>query len=298
MARRLPPLNALRAFEAAARHLSFTKAADELYVTQAAVSHQIKSLEEALGLKLFRRLNRALLLTEEGQTYLPSVRSALDTLAVATERLTRQDETGRLTVSAIPSFASLWLVPRLSRFREQNPDIDIRLDANEHLVDFDAGDVDVAIRYGRGNYPGLVSERFMNEDLFPVCAPSLLKGPHPLREPGDLRHHTLLHDDMRMDWRMWCMAAGVDDIDVTRGPTFNASDMVIRAAIDGQGVALGRSALALDALADGRLVKPFDVALESDFAYYVVCPETDVDRPKVQAFWDWVFAEVGRDGSD
>ena len=226
---------------------------------------------------------------------MPPVRSALEMLATATERLTRQDETGRLTVSAIPSFASLWLVPRLSRFRERNPDIDVRLDANENIIDFDAGDVDIAIRYGRGDYPGLVSERFMTEDLFPVCAPRLLEGAHPLRKPSDLRFHTLLHDDMRMDWRMWCMAAGVEDIDVNRGPTFNASDMVIRAAIDGQGVALGRSALALDALADGRLVRPFDVALESDFAYYVVCPEADVDRAKVRAFRDWVFSEVERD---
>jgi len=294
MARRLPPLNALRSFEAAARHLSFTKAANELNVTQAAVSHQIKGLEEALGVKLFRRLNRALLLTEPGQSYLPAVRDALDTLAAATERITRHDETGILTVSALPSLASIWLVPRLNRFLEANPDIQVRLDASEQLVDFGNGDVDVGSRYGRGDYPGLHTERLMTEDIFPVCAPSLPRPDRPLARPEDLKHHTLLHDDLRLDWRMWLMAAGVDGVDPTRGLTFNASDMVIRAAIEGQGVALGRSALAADALADGSLIKPFDVILPADFAYYVVCAEADVDRPKVRAFRDWLFSDVAR----
>lgn len=294
MVRRLPPLNALRSFEAAARHLSFTKAAAELHVTQAAVSHQIKTLEEALGVKLFRRLNRSLLLTEPGQGYLPAVREALDKLADATERLTRQDETGILTVSALPSLASIWLVPRLHLFLEANPDIDVRLDASDRLADFAAGDVDVALRYGRGTYPGLYAERLMTEDIFPVCAPSLPTPERPLSRPEDLKHHTLLHDDLRLDWRMWLMAAGVEGVDPKRGLTFNASDFVIRAAIEGQGVALGRSALAADALADGRLIKPFDVILEADYAYYFVCAEGDIDRPKVRTFRDWLFSDVVR----
>ncbi len=294
MARRLPPLNALRSFEAAARHLSFTKAANELNVTQAAVSHQVKTLEEALGVKLFRRLNRALLLTEPGQSYLPPVRDALDMLASATQRLTRQDETGILTVSALPSLASIWLVPRLNRFLEANPEIQVRLDASEGLADFENGDVDVGIRYGRGNYPGLHTERMMTEDIFPVCAPTLPTAARPLARPEDLKHHTLLHDDLRLDWRMWLMAAGVTDVDPVRGLTFNASDMLIRAAIEGQGVALGRSALAADALADGRLIKPFDVILPADYAYYFVCAERDIDRPKVRAFRDWLFSDIAR----
>ena len=294
MARRLPPLNALRSFEAAGRHLSFTKAAHELNVTQAAVSHQIKTLEEALGVKLFRRLNRALLLTEPGQSYLPAVRDALDMLATATERLTRQDETGILTVSALPSLASIWLVPRINRFLETNPDIQVRIDASEHVVDFESGDVDVALRYGRGEYPGLHTERLMTEDIFPVCAPTLPTPDRPLDRPEDLKHHTLLHDDLRLDWRMWLMAAAVEGVDPTRGLTFNASDIVIRAAIEGQGVALGRSALAADALADGRLIKPFDVILPADFAYYFVCAERDIDRPKVRKFRDWLFSDVAR----
>jgi len=294
MVRRLPPLNALRSFEAAARHLSFTKAANELNVTQAAVSHQIKTLEEALGVKLFRRLNRALLLTEPGQSYLPAVRDALDMLASATERLTRQDETGILTVSALPSLASIWLVPRINRFLEINPDIQVRIDASEHVVDFESGDVDVALRYGRGEYPGLHTERLMTEDIFPVCAPTLPTPARPLDRPEDLKHHTLLHDDLRLDWRMWLMAAGVEGVDPTRGLTFNASDIVIRAAIEGQGVALGRSALAADALADGQLIKPFDVILPADFAYYFVCAERDIERPKVRKFRDWLFSDVAR----
>jgi len=258
------------------------------------VSHQIKTLEEALGVKLFRRLSRALLLTEPGQSYLPAVRDALDMLAATTQRLTQQDETGILTVSALPSLASIWLVPRLNRFLEANPDIQVRLDASEQLVDFQTGDVDVGIRYGRGDYPGLHTERLMTEDIFPVCAPSLPTPDRPLTRPEDLRHHTLLHDDLRLDWRMWLMAAGVEGVDPTRGLTFNASDIVIRAAIEGQGVALGRSALAADALADGRLIKPFDVILPAGFAYYFVCAEADVERPKVRAFRDWLFSDLAR----
>ncbi|MEE8248257.1 MAG: transcriptional regulator GcvA [Alphaproteobacteria bacterium] len=292
MARRLPPLNALRAFEAAARHLSFTRAAQELNVTQAAVSHQVKALEERLGVKLFHRRNRALLLSEAGQAYLPPLRDAFDGLAAATERVLARDSSGALTVSALNSFAATWLVPRLKRFRELHADIEVRLTASDHLVDFAREDVDIAIRYGRGEWPGLRADRFLTEDIFPVCSPALLGGAQPLRRPGDLRHHTLLHDDMRESWRMWLLAAGVDDIDAYRGPGFSHSNLVTRAAIDAQGVALGRSALVQAELEAGTLVRPFRVSLPAEYAYYVVCPEVTAERPKEKAFRAWVLGEA------
>ena len=292
MARRLPPLNALRAFEAAARHLSFTKAADELNVTQAAISHQVKALEERLGVVMFRRLNRALLLTDAGQRYLPPLREALDQIAAATERLRSHDVRRALTVTTLPSIASKWLVPRLGRFREAYPDIDVRIDASLHLTDFARENVDVALRYGRGRWDGMRSERLMTEDFFPVCSPALLTGEHALNEPADILHHTLLHDDSRTDWTMWFLAAGIEDGDPTRGPAFTDSSLVLQAAVDCQGVALGRSALAAADLAAGRLVRPFGISLEAEFAYYLVCPQGTVDHPKIASFRTWLFEEV------
>ncbi len=294
MARRLPPLNAVRAFEAAARHLSFTKAAKELHVTQAAISHQVKALEAYLGLQLFRRLNRALVLTEEGQTYLPPVKRIFDHLYDATRRLTENEARGKLTVSVIPSLAARWLVPRLGRFREAQPDIDVRVAPSGHLVDFAREDVDLGIRYGRGRYPGLRVERLMTEDILPVCSPALLEGSRPLKRPSDLRHHTLLHDEGHAEWRTWLLAAGVDDVDATRGTVFTDSGMLIQAAAAGQGVALARGALAADDLASGRLVRPFDFNLPAEFAYYIVCPEATADQPKVVAFREWLLQESAR----
>ncbi|WP_259781122.1 transcriptional regulator GcvA [Aestuariispira ectoiniformans] len=293
MSRRLPPLNTLRAFEAAARHLSFTRAADELFVTQAAISHQIKTLETALGVQLFKRLNRALMLTEEGQVFLPAVRDALRTLMAGVDKLREQETSGALTVSVMPSFAASWLVPRLGKFHSTYPDIDLRISASFEPVDFDRDTVDVAIRWGRGNYPGLASVRFMTEDIFPVCSPKLLEdSEHPLKEPGDLKYHTLLHDEMETDWRTWLIAANVKGVDPNRGVSFNFSDMVLQAAVDGQGVALGRSFLARDALQMGLLVRPFDLSLPGEFAYHFVCPEQSFDRPKVKVFRDWLFNEA------
>ncbi len=292
MARRLPPLNALRVFEAAARHLSFTRAAEELNVTQAAVSHQIKGLEAHLELKLFRRLNRALLLTDPGQAYFPPVRDALEALAQATKRLGADEQVGRLTVSTLVSFAANWLVPRLGRYRTLNPEIDVRVTTSDFHVDFARQDVDLAIRYGRGGWPGLDAVRLMTEEVFPVCSPALLRGGPPLRAPSDLDRYTLLHDEMREDWRMWLMAAGALNIDADRGPGFSNSNLVIQAAIAGEGVALGRSVLVADDLAAGRLVRPFDMSLPGEFAYYVVCPEADAKRPKVEAFRNWLLDEA------
>ena len=293
--RRLPPLNALRAFEAAARQLSFTRAGEELHVTQAAISHQVKALEQWLGLALFRRRGRAIVLTENGQTYLAAVREGLDLLADATDRLTQRQDSGILTVSTMASFAAAWLVPRLGRFRALHSDIDVRLSASDEIVEFARDDVDLAIRYGDGHWPGVEVVPLMTEDLFPVCSPALLMGPHPLRQPEDLRHHTLLHDDMRETWRLWLLAAGVDGVDPDRGPGYNLSTLVIDAAVDAQGVALARSALIGDHLASGRLVKPFDIQLPAEFAYYLVHPARALDHPKVRAFRDWVMREVQAD---
>jgi LysR family glycine cleavage system transcriptional activator len=246
--------------------------------------------------RLFRRLNRALVLTEEGQAYCRPVREAFEKLADASRRLRVREQSGALTVSVMASFAAKWLVPRLRGFREQHPEIDVRVSATEKLVDFDREDVDVAIRYGRGNWPGLRMDRLLREALFPVCSPKLLKGPVPLRKPADLVHHNLLHDsDWREDWWVrWFAAAGIDSGGLRRALSFNHSNLMLQAAIDGLGVALSQEALAGDDLAAGRLVKPFDIELASEHAYYVVAPEATAERPKVKAFRDWLLAEAQR----
>lgn len=291
----LPPLNALRAFEAAARHLSFTRAAAELHVTQAAVSHQIKALERALGVALFRRANRRLALTDAGQGYLPAVRDAFDGLTLATARLRAEESRGRLTISTLSSFAARWLVPRLGKFMRAHPEIDLRVSPSDALVDFRRDEVDVAIRFGRGRYTGLHSVRLMTEDLYPVCSPRLAAGAKPLRRPEDLHHHLLLHDDNESGWRNWLLAAGVEGIDMTRGPLYTDSSMLIEAAVNGDGVALARGALARDALASGRLLRPFRLRLPAEYAYYVVCPEESAERPKIVALRDWLLREAAED---
>ena len=297
MARQIPPLTALRAFEAAGRHLSFTKAADELHVTQAAISHQVKSLEKYLGLKLFRRLNRTLLLTDAGQLYLPPLTDAFEGITRATHRLRQHLGRARLTVSVLPSFAAGWLVPRLGRFRQRCPDVDLRIDPTNSLTDFRRDDVELGILYGRGNYPGLRTDRLMREEFFPVCSPRLLEGPAPLRDPADLTHHTLLHDDMTVDWRTWLLAAGVEGVDAERGITVTDSSMLLRAAIAGQGVALARSVLAADEIASGRLVRPFDVDVPAEYAYYLAYPEESADQSNVVAFREWILEEARAGGN-
>ena len=296
MARRLPPLNALRAFEAAARHLSFTKAAHELFVTQAAISHQVKALEETLGVQLFRRLNRRLMLTDAGQLYLPALSEAFDTIDAATGRLSAADEAGPLTVSVANSLAAKWLLPRLPRFRERHPEIDVEVSAADRLVDFNRDNVDMGIRYGLGRYPGLKVDPLMEDTVFPVCSPKLLEGPSALRGPADLKHHTLLHDDVMSgeapDWRAWLAAAGLTGINPDRGPRYSHSSLVLQAAIDAQGVALGRSSLVILDLEAGRLVRPFGPVLPSIYACYVVSPIATAERPKVRLFREWLLEEA------
>ncbi len=306
MARNLPPLNSLRAFEAAARQLSFTKAAEELHVTPAAVSHQIKALEEQLGVALFRRLTRALRLTEAGQAALPSLRDGFDKLAEGVARARAHETSGAVTVSVGPSFAAKWLVPRLDRFRMAHPDIEVRIDATDQLVDFERDNVDLSIRFGSGHYPGLeVEPLLIEETIFPVCSPALLEGPQPLREPTDLRHHTLLHLDWDLErvtapsWRMWLLAAGVHDVDYMRGPVFSMESLALQAAMEGQGVALVSSVLAGHDLAAGRLVMPFNLSVcdPLDFRYFVVTPKRTAELPKVAAFRGWLLAQAAEEQS-
>ena len=300
MSRRLPPLNALRAFEAAARHLSFAKAAEELHVTPAAISHQIKGLEDFLGVPLFNRAKRAIWLTEAGSAALPDLRSGFDYLAAGVARIRDLESGGIITVSAAPSFAAKWLVPRIERFRQAYPDIDARIDASMELVDFDRDQVDIGIRYGRGQYQDLSVTPLLKEEMLLVCSPALLEGGPPLERPDDLRHYTLIHDDTPAleqpvpDWRMWLLAAGATEVDWTRGPRFSPTSMAIQAALDGQGVALVGRVLAEADLAAGRLVRPLGIAVPSDFAYYIACPAANAERPKVRAFRDWLLDEAAR----
>ena len=283
-------MNALRAFEAAARHSSFTKAAAELNVTQAAISHQVKGLEERLGEALFRRNNRVLELTEQGRALLPDVTAALDLLAAATDRFAARDRPLVLTV--LPSFAAKWLLPRLRNLRERHPNLEVKLDTSDDVLDFALDDVDVAIRYGKGNWPDLAAEHLMDEEVFPVCAPELLTSPAPLKHPNDLRHHVLLHDRMNETWAMWLKAAGARGVNPDRGPAFTHSAMVLAAAIDGLGVALARGPLVADDLAAGRLVRPFQAALPARGSYFFVCRPSEAEEPRVVALRDWLRAEV------
>jgi LysR family glycine cleavage system transcriptional activator len=295
MPRRLPALNALKAFEAAARYESFTRAAEELCVTQGAVSHQVKALEAELGIKLFNRERQRLAITEAGRAYLAVVRDAFDRIANGTERLLQRQDAGALTVSTSPNFAAKWLVHRLSRFAEAHPNIDLRVSASLHHVDFAREDVDLAIRHGDGQAAGLHVARLCAEELFPVCSPKLLEGRNGLRKPADLGRHTLLHVDDRQGWGQWLAAAGVEDLDLSRGPVLNQASMAIDAAVDGQGVALARTALAAWDLIAGRLVRPFALALPASFAYWIVCPKATARLPKIVAFTDWLLAEAAAD---
>lgn len=296
--KRLPPLNALRVFESAARHLSFTKAAEELHVTPGAVSQQIKALEDFLQTPVFRRQKRSLLLTDEAQASLPILREGFDKLAEAGKILAAKADSSRLTVSVAPSLASKWLVPRLDRFQEAHPEIDVWVSADMDVVDFAVDDVDLAIRYGPGQYPDLEVEHLMAEKIVPVCSPHLMTGAHPLKSPEDLTHHTLLHDSSTdkdpncPTWPMWLKAAGVCHKEGERGLKFNQSSLVIEAAVAGKGVALAKAALALADLEAARLVIPFDLTTPTDFAYYIVNPPSKSSSAAVSAFKQWLKQEA------
>jgi len=295
MPRRLPSLNALKAFEASARHESFTKAAGELFVTQGAVSHQVKALEAELGIRLFQRERQRLVITEAGRSYLEVVRDAFDRIAAGTEVLLQRQTGGVLTVSTSPDFAAKWLVHRLGRFSEAHPEIDLRVSATLHHVDFAREDVDLAVRHGDGNWPGLDVTRLCTEQLFPVCNPKLISGKRRITQPRDVLKFALLHLDQRQDWAKWLDAAGVVGAEVSRGPVMNRASMVIDAAVDGQGIALARTTLAAWDLLNRRLVRPFAASLRLSKAYWIICPKATAALPKITIFREWLLAEAADD---
>ncbi|MBN8944271.1 MAG: transcriptional regulator GcvA [Rhizobiales bacterium] len=293
--RRLPPLGALRAFEAGARHLNFTRAAAELCVTQAAISHQVRLLEDWLGVRLFERHGHSLRLTAQGAAYLPELTAALDRMAAATARLGQQD--GKpLRITVLPSFAACWLVPRLGRFRERHPGIELRLTSSADLWDFADDRFDLGIRSGLGRWAGLKADLVGRETLSPVCSPSVAAGPPALRSPADLQQARLLHDTPKDAWSRWFDHAGLAGAKAEAALTFNDAGLMLRAAVDGHGVALGRLMLAADDLAAGRLVRPFDIALANDYSYWLVYPAARL-RPDMAVFRSWLLAEAGTSAS-
>ena len=299
--RSIAHLNALRAFEASARHQSFSLAAQELNVTPAAVGQLVRTLEDWLGSPLFVRSTSGrarLVTTEVAEQALPDIRAGLERLAVGLERLRSGCAGGVLTVTVSPAFAAKWLLPRIERFQAAWPETDLRLDTSLKPVDFVAQRIDVGVRYGRGQWPGLAAEKLMDEEVYPVCAPALL-ATATLQAPGDLRGQVLIHD-LSVDtstgfasWQAWLRHAGVQGVPTDRGLRINNSAAVLQAAIDGQGVALARSVMAHDDLAAGRLVRLFpQVRLESALAYYVVYRPECIAQPKVAAFRDWLLREA------
>lgn len=291
----LPPLGALKAFEAAARHESFTRAAEELCVTQGAVSHQVKALETELAIKLFNRERQRLIITEAGRDYHAVIRDALDRIAEGTERLLQRQSAGVLTVSTSPDFAAKWLVHRLGHFAEAHSGIDLRISATLHHVDFVREDVDLAVRHGDGNWPGLDAVRLSSERLFAVCSPKLLSGRRRINGAANILKFPLIHLDSRSDWSNWLRGAGMDDADVTHGPVLNRASMVIDAAINGQGIALARTTLAAWDLINGRLVLPLPHSLPLSKTYWIVCPKTTALLPKIATFRDWLLSEASSD---
>lgn len=305
MNHRLPPLNSLRAFEAAGRHLSFKKAAQELNVTPAAVGHQIKKLEELLGVQLFQRLNRSLRLTDVGQACLPEITEGFDRLASAVEAIAARDLRTVLTITVAPSFAAKWLIPRLDRFRANYPDIAVRIDTDLRELNLAAAGIDLAVRFGSGEYPGHRVDHLMGEELIPVCSPALLRGYSALRSPEDLKHFTLLHiegetkDVGWVDWTAWLRAARCIQVDGTPGPRFTQSVMAVQACIEGHGVALAPCSIVGLDLAEGRLVRLFtDIeGIPTTYAYYMVSPGSVATNRNVSAFREWMIQEVGQSTS-
>jgi LysR family transcriptional regulator, glycine cleavage system transcriptional activator len=295
-----PGLRSLRAFEAAARHLSFTRAAEEMGVTPAAISHQIKEIEDQISVNLFTRTSRSMKLTKAGEILFESAKEALGALERSLVRAHRTQESKQLRVSASPSVAAKWLVPRLDQFMATVPGADVRVDVSAVTVDFTRDDIDVAIRFGLGKYPGLRADRLFQDQVFPVCNPRIITKDKPLKTPRDLLKHTLIHLDWEAqgspwpNWRMWMQASGIKDFDDNAGLHFGHTALTVQAAIDGMGVALGDSNLVADDLAAGRLVKPFELSLKApaNFAYWIIAPEETADVPMIKAFREWCLAQA------
>ncbi len=309
MSDRLPPLNALRAFEAAARHRSFKRAAEELFVTPAAISQQVKTLEEYLGVELFRRLTRAIELTPAAEAMLPKLREGFDCFAAGLARARQAEERGRIAVLAPPNFVARWLMPRLRSFTTSYPQYDLRIigtlraiDNPEDELPAEPGRADaearVSVRYGMGDYPGAVVDLLFQPSYVPVCSPKLLGRGPPLHRPSDLRNHMLIHDDSspgdeeRPGWGEWLEIAGAKGVDGTRGPRFSNASLVHEAAIDGLGVALALRPLVDSDIEEGRLVVPIERAVPTRFAYYLVTPEALIAHPAASTFRRWLMAQA------
>ncbi|OZI52657.1 transcriptional regulator GcvA [Bordetella genomosp. 4] len=294
MARRLPPLNALKAFEATARHLSVKLAAEELCVTPGAVSQMLKILEENLGVKLFDRVTRGIYLTDAGRDYLPAIRNAFRQITEASERIAAQTESGLLTVSVTPFFASAWLVPRLASFREAQPDIDLQVVTSNALVDFSRSDVDVAIRHGMGRYPGLRSDRVVTVEMIAAATPDLVEKLGAPTHPSDLAHWPQVHDAERKGWSLWFDVHNVAERIAVRGPSFDDSGLMLKAVLAGQGAGLLPAALVEDELANGKLIQLLPATNMEEFAYYLVCPDNRQQVRKIAAFRDWILSAQDR----
>lgn len=297
MDEKLPSLNALRAFDAAARHMSFQDAAEELYVTPAALSYQIRQLEEGLDIKLFIRLNRAVELTEEGKLIQPYIREGFFQFSEAIRRLKQQRASNVLNISAGPALTSKILAPRLYDFILKFPDIDARISATLSLVDLQQQDYDIAIRFGKGNYPGCTSVKLFDEFVTPLCSPSILEGSNRLNSPDDLQNFTLIHDDTHINnveigtWDDWLKVAGVKNINPESHLHFNSADHALDAAVAGAGIVLGRGLLAKGDIKANRLVAPFDLKLKSDFSFYAVFLESRANESNIKKFCDWLITD-------
>lgn len=302
MARPIPGTGSLRTFETAGRTLNFSRAANELAVTPAAVSHLIKEFEDQLGVQLFERTSRSMRITPQGAILHEAVSEALGIIGKAVSRIRKAGNKAQIRVTASPSIAAKWLVPRLDNFLALYPAADVRVDVSSQVLDFTRDEVDIALRFGAGPYPGLQAIQLFEETVFPVCSPSLLTGKRPLREPRDLLRHTLIHVDWEgqgatwPNWRMWMQASGIVDFDDTRGLHFGQTSLALLAAMDGQGVALGESSLVADDMAAGRLVQPFALTLKgpAQLAYHLITSPETAGESMVKAFRDWILAEAAQ----
>jgi LysR family glycine cleavage system transcriptional activator len=292
MGRRLPPLNSLKCFEAAGRLLSFTGAARELSVTQAAISHQIKVIEEYLGFPLFVRYPRRLALTEQGKALLPEVIEAFDRVSLAIGALGKEVHSNLLSVRLAPSFAAKWLSPRLKYFWLQYPEIDLCLFHAHAAVDFEREEINIAVTYGKGDWSGVVADKLLSLDFFPVCSPAFMHNDKPLTDIDNLRYYSLLHDANYECWRDWIKLANLPAMDAEKGTIIDDTNVLIQAAIDGQGIALGSTTFVEEHLDSGKLIKPFDIVLLNEFSYYVVCPQSHLKNPAVVAFKEWLLSLV------
>ncbi|BCH22059.1 transcriptional regulator GcvA [Mesorhizobium sp. L-8-3] len=289
MAQRLPPLNALKAFEAAARHLSVKAAAEELFVTPGAVSQMLKTLETHLGVRLFERVNRGIHLTPAGRDYLPSIRNAFRQIADATRRVAASTDSGVLTISVTPFFASAWLVPRMKSFQDAHPEIDLQIVTSNAVVDFSRSGVDVAIRHGLGRYGGLRSDRVVAVEMVVVAAPSLVERLGLPAGAEDLVRWPHVHDAERKGWSLWFQSNGIEELRAPRGPSFDDSSLLLKAVLGGQGAGLLPAAMVAGEVEGGQLVKLLEETHMEDFAYYLVCPEVTQNDPKIATFREWIL---------